>query len=263
MVKDGILDIPLWEKWRNQKVCIDEFKRIGEKKEGEEKKKREIPKFLGASRAGAICGLCGASKVPYRAYSTPAKEWMILSGRIPTETYNENMQRGHRQEPLIDRQFQIEMGIETYVTGGWEGGSWKGVSPDRLIKENGTVTSLVEIKSSDEVGYKTEWICQIMYQMNVVRVKYGYLCICNLEKERIFQVYKVQYSEKWWEWMRVRLDYFYQCLLDDTEPRLLRYIKGEFLRATKNTKCELGWTFPPLKSLKVETIMNKKLPTYV
>lgn len=335
MVQDGILNIPLWKDWRDQtvKVCIETQENDTEKK----KKEVEVPKFLGASISGAICGLSGAPLHPWRPYTTPTKEWLKMTGRIPKDSYNENMARGHRQEPLISDLFEVEMGIKAHVTGGWEKkGTWMGVSPDRLVKipteidktylpplhefqslqdgHGGTprtlqesitppsllpshpdsssgaeghldgtvnlepnstanhapiqalgktvtevVDAVIEIKSSNVDGPKTEWICQVMYQMHVVGVKYGYLCICDLEGDRNFQVYKIEYSESWWKWMQVRMDYFYQCLLQDVEPTKLRYIKAEMMSGMKNPKCEFGKTYPPLKDLKIETIMSKKI----
>lgn len=313
MIKDGILDIPVWKKWRNQTI---EVSIPGPNNSPIPKRKitRNIPKFLGASSAGAILGLCGGHEHPWKAYSTPVREWMKMTGRSAKEPYNQNMARGHRQEPLIASKFEELTGIKVHVTGGWEKpGTWMGVSPDRLIKTpvssvppitvssvtpeappdtpsvslpltpippekplsltvplpairggiedvlDTLTTGVVEIKSSKVEGAKIEWICQIIYQMFVVGVDHGYLVVCEMEEIRNFQVYKVYFSKKWWEWMEVRMDYFYQCLLDDIEPTKLRYIKAEMMTAKKNPKCEFGRTYPPLNELKIETIMNKKI----
>lgn len=329
MVKDGILDTSSWEKWRNQQVELN----IPSLK-NESPKKRKIPKFLGASTAGGILGLCGSHEPPWRPYTTPTKEWMKMTNRTAKQPYNHFMARGHFQEPLIADKFEELTGIKVHVTGGWEKpGTWMGVSPDRLIKTpvssvssnpisdpislvtntpvssvlpitvssvtpdtppdtpaslpltpippekplpltavplpairggiedvlDTLTTGVVEIKSSKVEGAKIDWICQIIYQMSVVQVDHGYLVVCEMEEVRNFQVYKIHFSQKWWEWMKVRMDYFYQCLLDDVEPTKLRYIKAEMMVAKNNPKCEFGRLFPPLNDLKIEVVMNKKI----
>lgn len=374
MVQGGILDTDLWAAWRGQTVPIlDDLAKP-------EAAQRRVPKWLGASIAGSICGLSGGPPPSYRSYTTPTQQWLIMSGRKPAASENANMQRGHRQEPLIATEYEAVTGVKTRVTGGWEKGGWMGVSPDRLIElpqlkekrvrtakhpakkqkkklkktrvsdvaatpitpfsRNSTTVELaaesgprslpeqalppelaarpeppeaqlqptpdplrvspcpvllppatvsasstpsgawelalgdlqntrtdtpsrqgvLEIKSTDADGPKLEWICQIMYQMHVVNVQVGHLCICNLEKERLLRVYEIAYSPEWWAWMKIRLDYFYQCLLDDTEPRLLRYIKREMMEHQGlKTQCEFGDTYPPLGKLKIACITTKQL----
>lgn len=135
------------------------------------------------------------------------------------------------------------------------------VSPDRIIHKDISGTArrgVLEIKSSDVDAIKLEWICQVMYQMHVVDVTYAHIAVVNLSSKRKLNVFEVEYDAEWWEWMRVRMEYFYQCIYEDVEPRLLRYIKKEVMEGKGNPQCEWGDVYPPIKRLRVNQFIKDR-----
>lgn len=211
----------------------------------------QIPKRLGASDAGEICGLCGSHLPPYRPYSTPTQKWLTLLGRKSQKVTTPAMNRGHVQEPLIAAEYEKRFG-PTRVTSVWTNHSWIAVSPDRLIPDG-----VLEIKSSDSDNIKLEWIIQVTYQMAVVGVRTAHLAICNLDTKRRLHVYEIRFSPELWDWIYRRLHYFYQCLLTEEEPIHLPYIKKEFKNSPySDAQTPLGQKLPPWKLLKIKKIFD-------
>lgn len=240
LIVNGKLDYDLWLAWRIQ----TRTNLFG----------TQIPQKLGASDAGEICGLCGASKPPYRPYTTPTQKWLNMLGRTTKRPITPAMTRGHTQEPLIALEYEKLYGPTT-ITSVWVGPSWLAVSPDRLIPGG-----VLEIKSSDCHNIKLEWICQITYQLAVLQRSFAHLAVCNLDAERRLHIYEIKFSKTIWAWIYKRMDYFYKCLLTEEEPIHLPYIKKEFKRCpSSKEQTPLGLKLFPWNHLKVKIIYDQIL----
>ncbi len=187
---------------------------------------------VGGSEAGTICGVSG-NALPFSLYDKIIGE---LEGTWPqNEEEPEACKHGHRCEPLISDLYTAFTGYVVEEANYWKHIDPKledlyGCSPDRKVYINGKFEGLLEIKAPYHVMYKKikpEHICQMQYQMWITQKPWcDYMAVKldhdqpeNKNNESQSLLKRVYYSKDYVEkWMKPRLFYFSECLINRTPP---------------------------------------------
>lgn len=171
--------------------------------------------MMGSSDVGTILGL--------NPYCTPYQFWVNYHTQAAQEQSNDSVLRGQYKEDAIARLFAAKTGeriikrsaeIEVYHNDKYP--DYVQVAPDRMLFARGRRTrGIVEIKDTrmpivavDKENTPKMWYCQLMYQMGVMELDWGYLGIENGIKELVYglfdfdaetQGYIMAYCCEWFE----------------------------------------------------------------
>lgn len=186
-----------------------------------------IPPFkyrkAGSSDVGAIVG-CSKYRSPEEMWST----WY----NPPVIVETEHMKRGKEREDPILEKYNSLFKNRAFKTGPWQRLDFHeryAVNPDALILadletgERGVVEIKSKVHKPKLVSY--EHLIQMQYQMKFTEAKFAdYVVESGYPDNIIYSIWRIDYSEEFWEWTYKRLKYFFDCVEKGEKPVYLNSI---------------------------------------
>ena len=190
------------------------------------------------ARRNRLTGSNFAAAIGISPYAVPRSLWEMFTNKLGTRehTSSAGTLHGNKYEAVALSMYEQISGVQVKATGFWVHPkyNWLGASPDGLVGDDGVVEVKCPLHGVHEFlprvympQLQAELACTQRKWVDFVSWYYGGKDGREHMEVRVTRVWR---SDRYWSWMFPRLEYFWNCVLQNVSPAgstTLQYTEGE------------------------------------